>query len=108
MTYTWMFSSLGTYPTAEGQTDVVYQVHWTLNGDDGSGHTGSVYGSVNCAYSAGDPFIPFADLTKADVEGWTTTALGGVRVGELKADIDAQIAQQVTPTTVSVRTMPWA
>jgi len=108
VTYQWMFSSLDIYPTSKGEKDVLYQIHWTLQGDDGLGHTGSVYGSVTCGYEAGDPFVPFADLTKSDIEGWTTTALGAERVDELKADIAAQIEQLVTPRTASVRTMPWA
>ena len=106
MTYEWTFSVLDAHPTAAGQTDVVYQIHWTLHGDDGSGHTASVYGSVNCTYTEGDPFIAFADLTQSDVEGWTTTNLGADTVAEYKANIDAQIAEQITPTSETLRP-PW-
>jgi len=37
-TYTWSFPTLTAYPTYESQTDVVYTVHWVLNGTDGNGH----------------------------------------------------------------------
>ena len=106
ITYSWDFSSLDTYPTSEGQTDVVFQIHWILTGDDGSGHTGSVYGTVKCTYTADDPFIPFTNLTKSDVEGWATTNLGSERVSELEGSIATQISEQVTPTREQL-TPPW-
>ena len=106
MTYDWFFSMLEVRPSAEGQTDVVYSIHWRLGGDDGSGHSAFVYGRTGCTYTEGDPFIPFADLTKSDVEGWTTTNLGDDQVDALKAQIDGMIAEEITPTTEAM-TPPW-
>ena len=106
MTYEWFFSMLDVRPSAEGQTDVVYNIHWRLGGDDGDGHSAFVYGAVRCTYTEGDPFIPFADLTKSDVEGWTTTNLGDDQVAALKAQIDGMIAEEITPTTEEM-TPPW-
>jgi len=40
------------------------------------------------------------------VEGWTTASLGDDKVARVKAGIDAMIAEQITPTTVSM-TPPW-
>jgi len=106
-TYTWSFPTLTAYPQAEGQTDVVYTVHWVLTGTDGNGHTGSVYGTVGLTYVAGSPYTPYADLTEAQVQGWTTTALGAEQVAALEANIDAQIQQQITPTSVNLPP-PWS
>ena len=106
MTYVWIFTVLDCYVEAEGQVNVVYRIQFTLRGDDGS-HTGSVVGTTDCTYTAGDPFIEFDDLQQSDVEGWTTTNLGDDRVAELKANVDAQIEEQTTPTRESYSTMPW-
>ena len=106
ITYSWKFSSLDAYPTSEGQTDVVYNIHWTLDGDDGNGHSSSVYGTVKCTYTEGDPFIPFANLTKSDIEGWTTTNLGADKVSELENNISVQISEEVTPTKERLKP-PW-
>jgi len=105
-TYTWSFPTLTAYPTYESQTDVVYTVHWVLSGTDGNGHTGSVYGTVGVTYTAGEPFTPYAQLTEAQVQGWVTSALGATQVSALEANIDQQIQQQVTPTSVNL-TPPW-
>ena len=105
-TYIWSFPTLTAYPTYESQTDVVYTVHWTLTGTDGT-HTGSVYGTVGLTYVAGSPYTPYADLTASQVQGWTEAALGAEQVTALKANIDAQIAQLITPTSVNLPP-PWA
>jgi len=104
-TYTWSFPTLTAYPQAEGQTDVVFIVHWVLTGTDGT-YTGSVYGTVGLTYVAGSPYTPYAQLTEAQVQGWTTTALGAEQVAQLEANIDAQIQQQITPTSVNLPP-PW-
>ena len=106
-TYTWSFPTLTAYPSDAGQTDVVFTVHWVLTGTDGNGHTGSVYGTVGVTYTAGEPFTPYAQLTEAQVQGWTTTALGAEQVAALEANIDAQIQQQITPTSVNLPP-PWS
>ena len=106
MTYEWFFSILEVRPSAEGQTDVVYSIQWRLGGDDGDDHSAFVYGRTGCTYTEGDPFIPFADLTKSDVEGWTTTNLGDAEVARLKVQIDEMIAEEITPTTEAM-TPPW-
>jgi len=106
-TYTWSFPSLSAYPSAEGETDVVFTVHWVLKGTDGNGHSGLVYGSIPVTYTAGGPFTPYASLTEAQVTSWTTEGLGADRVAELQANIDNQIQQQVSPTVVDLPP-PWA
>jgi hypothetical protein len=106
-TYTWSFPTLTAYPTYESQTDVVFVVHWVLNGTDGNGHNGSVYGTVNLTYEAGTPFTPYAQLTEAQVQGWVTTALGPEQVAAMEANIDQQIQQQITPTSVNLPP-PWS
>ena len=32
--YTWDVSTVDTYPTLDGNADVVYNVHWRLNAED--------------------------------------------------------------------------
>jgi hypothetical protein len=106
-TFTWSFPTLTAYPTYESQTDVVFVVHWVLTGTDGNGHNGSVYGTVGLTYEAGSPFTPYAQLTESQVQGWVTTALGAEQVAALEANIDQQIQQQITPTSVNLPP-PWS
>ena len=105
--YAWTFPTLAAYPEYASQTDVVYTVHWVLTGTDGNGHDGSVYGTQSVTYEAGSPFTPYANLTEPQVQGWVTDAMGPDRVAELQANIDGQIQQQISPTSVNLPP-PWA
>ena len=106
ITYTWGFPAFDAYPQEAGETDVVYTVHYTYTADDGEGHVGSVYGTVGVTYEAGAPFTPFNSLTKDQVTGWVTDALGAETVAAMKVNVDGQIAEAISPTKVSLPP-PW-
>jgi len=64
-TFTWTVSQLDCYPQAEGQTDVVFNIHWTCSGTDGT-YNGSVYSTCSVPAPT-DSFTPYADLTQEQV-----------------------------------------
>ncbi len=101
MTYTWNNKTVDTYPSLEGNTDVIFNVHWRLTGQDEDGNVGSTYGAQSLETSDLSNFTAFADITEEDINGWVETALGEEKVTGLKASIDAQIAEQVNPTVVT-------
>lgn len=105
-TYEWEFPAFDAYPTEAGETDVVYTVHYTYTATDGE-HVGSVYGTVGVTYEAGSPFTPFNQLTKEQVTGWVTEALGEETVAAMKTNVDDQIENQINPKSVTL-TPPWA
>ena len=77
-----------------------------LNGTDGNGHFGSVYGTVGVTYVAGEPFTPYASLTESQVTAWVIENLGAERVAELETNISNQIQQQVSPSVINL-SPPW-
>ena len=103
ITYTWNCTTVDTYPTKSDQTDVIFNVHWRLNGVDDTEdeNTGDSYGVVSLDTEDLSTFTAFADITEADVIGWVEAALGEDQVAALKASIDAQIAEKITPTVVT-------
>lgn len=103
--YTWQFPALDCYPQEAGETDVVYTIHYVLNGTDGT-YNGSVYGTVGVTYTAGEPYTPFNELTEAQVQGWTEEALGEETVTAMYANIDGQIENQINPKSISLPP-PW-
>lgn len=80
--------------------DVVTTVHYTVSKTDGEA-VGSSYGSVGV--EVGDTVIPFAELTETVVIDWVKEKLDLV---SLEASLDAQIAEQKTPSKLSG--LPWA
>ena len=112
ISYTWDVKTVDTYPTHNSESDVVYNVHWRLTATDDANTvedmdgndipaTANVYGTQAVDTSDLSSFTAFADLTASDVQGWVEAALGADKVTEMKASLDAQIAEKVTPTSVT-------
>jgi hypothetical protein len=104
--YTWNVVQMDCYPEFDGETDVVFTVHWTLAGEE-AGFSGSVYGSVGVTLDEGATFTPYADLTLAQVVGWVQDALGVEQVASYEANVAQQINDQVVPPVVTPP-LPWS
>jgi hypothetical protein len=92
LTYTWAITSLK--KTTDGDlSNVVVQSTWTCTGTDEDGDSGTFNGATPFPLSSVDPatFIPYEDLTEADVLGW----IQAVVVGGYKDHVDAQINKQI-------------
>lgn len=102
----WSIEQLSCYPQEFDKTDVVFSAAWRVNGTDGT-YNATVYGSQSVApYTEGAPFIPYADLTQAEVIGWVQNAMGESQVAAINASIEQQIESQVNPTVVTPQ-LPW-
>lgn len=104
-TYTWAVQQMDAYPEAEGKPDVVFNVHWTLTGTDGT-YTGSVYGAQALSLDPAAPFTPYANLTEAQVLGWVWDAMGEDQVAAYEANVAQQINDQINPPVVTPP-LPW-
>lgn len=104
-TISWIVSQMECYPEKDGETDVVFVVHWRCNGADGS-YSGTNYGTQGVTLDPDAPFTPYADLTQDQVIGWVKDAMGDERVAEIEASVAAQIENQKNPPVVSPL-LPW-
>lgn len=105
ITSTWSVVQMDCYPQADGETDVVFTVHWTLTATDGT-YTGSVYGSQAVTVDPAAPFTPYADLTQDQVIGWVQSAMGPEQVTAYEDNVAGQIANQINPPVVTPP-LPW-
>ena len=108
ISYSWDVSTVDTYPTKDSNADVVHNVHWRLTAtddtnkdSDGEYWTADSYGSQGLDTDSISSFVAFADLDAAKVQSWVEAALTSDTVTELKASLDAQIAEKITPTSVT-------
>lgn len=104
-TNTWSVVQMDAHPEYEGKPEVVFTVHWRLDGVEGE-HAGGVYGSVGVTLDPDAPFTSFADLTEAQVIGWVHDALGEEAVAAAEANVAQQIAAQAAPPVVTPA-LPW-
>ncbi len=106
ITNTWSVLSMDCYPEYEGSTDVVSTVHWTLSGTDGT-YNGGVYGSVGFTLDPDATYVPYADLTEAQIISWVQDALGEEQVASYEANVAQQIENQINPPVVTPP-LPWS
>ena len=99
ITYNWTIANLE-HNVADGGVIVA---HWRVTAEDGE-YTASAYGTAGFTpdpTAAG--FVPYADLTEADVLAWVW---GSVDKDEMEANLAKQIADQKAPKTQAG--LPWA
>lgn len=104
-TYSWQINALDTYPSQESLTDVVYNIHWGLKAisdqtdADGNAYTANSIGTQTVAAPDADDYTAFEDLTQDIVEAWLEAS--DLDVDAIKAGLDAQIVEKITPTSVT-------
>jgi hypothetical protein len=101
---TWTVTAMNCYPTVGSETDVVFTVHWTCSGNDGT-YTSSVYSTCSVPTPTGTTFTPYADLTQEQVLGWVWA--NGVDKDATEAAVQAQINNQINPPVVTPP-LPWS
>ena len=95
MNVTWTISNLD----RQVSDGLVTTAHWRVDAVDGE-HTAGAYGSVG--FTRGDDFIPFEQLTEAQVIAWVKAQLD---VAEIEASLAGQINKQKNPVTA--HGLPW-
>ena len=106
--YNWTINPLEAYPTAQGETDVVFTAHWQLNASTGSYATRAI-GTQSLTYASGSTFTPFVELTLEQVTGWVTGAMEAQNSGSvdrMKENLATQIENQIKPPVLTL-TSPW-
>ena len=111
--YTWTISALDAYPTTP-QPDCVVNVHWqcvatsdqthTVNGQTVP-YTARIYSTCPIDYNPNEQYIPYANLTQAEVLAWIYG--NGVDQTATQTALDSMIENQINPTVVSPA-LPWS
>jgi len=107
--YNWNCNTVDVRPLENGETDVVYNVHWivtgtsdTLNPDD-KFYSATNIGTEMVTVDPSEPFIPFPDLTNDIVVGWTKAAMGDEKVLGIETSIANQIALLINPASITMQ-----
>ena len=79
----------------------VVTVHYTVNAVDGE-FTASTYGTVGYTQGEGS-YVPYSDLTEAEVVGWVQESLGKDKVETSLAEMIELLKNPVQETG-----LPWA
>ena len=106
ISYSWDVKTCDT-KTVGSKSNVVHNVHWRLTAEDdanqdsnGNNQTATVYGTQGLDTSDLSSFILWSNLTSSNIQAWVEAGLGSDKVTSMKAGLDAQIAQKVSPSSV--------
>ena len=93
-------------------SDVCKTVHYSFykektvgEGDDAKTYSASNIGTVGLDAPDSDNFTAYNDIKEDDVKKWVEAKVGTDRLVDIEASLDAQIAEQETPTKATGR--PW-
>ena len=108
-TWVWTINSMYTLPNVPNQPNYVVNTLWTLTGTDGT-QTASIGGNTQFTVEQSDPnFVPYANLTQAEVIGWVQTALGEQGIANYEANVQGQInSLENPPVSPSAQPLPWS
>jgi len=105
-TFKWSVISMLSYPQADGETDVVFQVNWMCQAIQIEG--GKTYAetttNVQSLSAPTGTFTPYDQLTQEQVLGWVWAIVSQAQV---EAGLQTQIDNQITPPVVELP-LPWA
>lgn len=102
ITYTWQIANLESNVADGG----VVTAHWRCTGVDGE-FNATAYGTIGFTPDASAPdFVPYADLTEADVLAWVWASEEGTFKDKAEAAIAQKIESDKAPAVQSG--LPWA
>lgn len=109
ITYTWKITGLKTKDVSDSKAGAVVQTYWEKTGTDENGNTGMFAGATPFTVDPTDdsgPFIPFDQLTEADVLAWIQAVVVGDYERHINDKIQQQIDEKIRPVVDAQ--MPWA
>ena len=98
--YTWNCETVDTYPTKNGETDVIHNVQWELTVSNEEGGQYSLNGGHSVNTEDLSSFISLSSLSHNDIIGWVEEGLGVTEVDALKSKLDSLLDNKINPTTV--------
>jgi hypothetical protein len=102
-TYTTVINSMYTLNSPE--QGFVVNVLFTVSGTDGT-NTASIDGNIQFTDQVESDYVPYDQLTEAEVIGWINTATNNQ--ANYYANIDGQINSMVNPpVSPSAQPLPW-
>jgi len=105
--FQWVISQLNCAVESEGLPDVINMIHWRYNATQVDGdktYFADTYGSSSVAQPNPQNFIPYADVTEAEVIGWLEEILP---VDTMQLALENNIALQINPVEVTLP-LPWS
>ena len=106
--YNWNCKTVDCYIETEGESEVVYNVHWIVTATSSeldpnqNPYTATNIGTQTLNIDDITNFIQFDQLTNQDVITWTQNAMGVEAVEQIETNISTQIDALINPVTITL------
>lgn len=104
-TFTTKITGISAYPEKDGHTNVVFDVHWSHEGTDGT-YTTAMSGSTSVPIPSQESFIPYSQLTEATVMSWIHQFTPNTVFPQYEQIMTDWLATQHQPTIINPP-LPW-
>jgi hypothetical protein len=104
--FQFVISQLNCAVESEGLPNVINQIHWRYNATQVDGNKtwfAETYGATSVAQPNPQNFIPYEDVTEAEVISWLELVLP---IDAMQASLEANINLQINPTEITLP-LPW-
>lgn len=105
--FKWLIAQLNCKVEEEGLSDVINMIHWRYNATqivDDKTYFADTYSCTSVSQPNPQDFIPYADVTEAEVIGWLESVLD---VPAMQLSLESNLYNQQHPTEV-VLPLPWS
>jgi hypothetical protein len=105
--FSWVISQLNCAVESEGLPNVINVIHWRYQATQVDGDKtwfAETYGASSVAQPNPQNFVPYEDVTEAEVISWLEAVLP---VDTMQASLEANIALQINPVEVTLP-LPWS
>ena len=89
ITYKWIIPSMEAYTEKDGEDNVIFRVQWVYVGEEDI-YQAVETGMQDYTYTAGDPFVPYADD-----EGFENVVISWLKSGLPVSDMEASLSKQI-------------
>jgi hypothetical protein len=104
--FSWTISALNCAVELEGLPNVIKCIHWRYQAEKTEGdktYFVDTYGASSVGQPNPESFIPYEDITEAEIVSWLETTLP---IEAMQAGLEAKIEEQINPTELTPP-LPW-
>lgn len=104
--FSWVISSLDCAVESEGLPNVINVIHYRYQATQVDGDKtwfAETYGTASVAQPNPENFIPYEDITEAEIVSWLEATLP---IEAMQAGLEAKIEEQINPTELTPP-LPW-
>lgn len=105
-TYVWDVTEMECAVEIDGFSNVVSAVKWVATATSGA-NTTNIYGCQNITFDKDAPFVPYENLTKAQVLTWAKNDLGADGINMIQQNLANHLANLDNPPVVTPA-LPWS